>query len=256
MACELLISCDLPKEVWRMEFPEEIAARITQRMRQLGKKHFELRPKVSEEEAPFKWEVRKQFRIGLRRECSKRIWEKISENKSAMQFAEELDIDRGDVWRGQTQGQLSLESLTLILTILKKDWDKLSPIPPMEARAMAAYTEAMAYVRLLLKKEKCVKDWDRPPTKRARIEELDLLCLFQLHQGGNWAAWLQPEKKHQIADQIVRTALERLGPVRQNQDRPVLRDTVKFLDNVITEWGEAWLLTIFAIPYKKWGTLE
>jgi hypothetical protein len=98
-------------------------------------------------------EIIKQFRIGARRPVAIKIWERVGcwfPGETLDKASERFKIDRGSISRGRREGELTLETLVVILTGCRRGFEDLpdrTQLPSVYERFRAGYMEAMAYVR-------------------------------------------------------------------------------------------------------------
>jgi hypothetical protein len=189
-------------------------------------------------------EIRRQFGVGMRRCVARGIWEQIAlwyPGLNQLDLALRVGFEsQSSVSDGLNWGELSLESLVVILTRTEKSWQDLPPLPSEHERILAGYCQALAY------QVRGRNNLPPPPN------EAEVLCLAYLHAHPDRRRYfeLRPSNKGEdlrartaIAEDVLRRAEDVLRRVAQNTavHLPLGDQTpVAFLDELNQTWAQAY----------------
>jgi len=96
-----------------------------------------------------------QFKEGVKRACSRPIWARIREamqeaagceNVSDEHIANYFGLARSDVNKGRNDGRLSLETLFVLMTVLRWEFKQLPALPDAKYRCLEGYRLALRLI--------------------------------------------------------------------------------------------------------------
>jgi transcriptional regulator with XRE-family HTH domain len=154
-------------------------------------------------------------------------------------LADRLGVDRSAVAYWIRGGNITLDNLAQALIEFKSQWSDL-PVPARQEMAVAAYLAALTFIQ-----EKLAGARNGMPLDRQRF-----WCLYHLFSEAHWERALRfrdDYEKCKEAERVAHAVEATLG------HRPQFAVSVRFLEELVNEWGRAWLVCIGKVP-TKWAT--
>jgi transcriptional regulator with XRE-family HTH domain len=193
-------------------------------------------------DAVFAQGLAKRFRQAPMAVCSKAIGTWINRQLKRLGWKQQdlgdrLGIDRSAVAYWIRGGNIHLVNLAQVLIEFHCHWADL-PIPPRQELALAAYLAALAYVQERVN-----------PGGGKRLEREGFWALFHLFSEPHWERAVRqrdPDLLRGEAVRIVAAVEKSLGQA------PRLYLSVSALQQLVSDWGVAWLVCIGQVP-RKWG---
>jgi transcriptional regulator with XRE-family HTH domain len=188
-------------------------------------------------------QVARRFRKAPMLLCSRSIgaWidRKLDEALWTQQdLAGRLGVDRSAVAYWVRGGNITLDNLAQVLIEFRSQWAEL-PIPARQEMAVAAYLAALTFIR-----EKLDGGQDLKPLDPERF-----WCLYHLFSEPQWARALRYQDEYEKGVEAGRIAQAVGASVGRPPRTPV---SVRFLEELVKEWGRAWLVCIGKLP--RWAT--
>jgi hypothetical protein len=149
--------------------------------------------------------------------------------RTQQELAVELGFaDASSISRGLKHGELTLESLCLILTHAKKTWRDLPDLPPERDRVLAGYMSA-------LESHDCEGGRARRPITQEEL--LCLMCLGKHRQGLAYVnRQLGEERLNQIAEEVLGQVARDLQLTSTSWAQIGGNSPREYLDKVTATW--------------------
>jgi transcriptional regulator with XRE-family HTH domain len=188
-------------------------------------------------------QVTRRFRKAPMVLCSRSIgaWidRKLAEAGWTQQdLAGRLGVDRSAVAYWVRGGNITLDNLAQVLIEFRSQWANL-PIPARQEMAVAAYLAALTYIR-----EKLDCGLGFGPLDPERF-----WCLYHLFAEAHWARALRYQDEYEKGVEAQRIAQEVAAALGRPPRTAV---SVMLLEELVKQWGRAWLVCIGKLP--RWAT--
>ncbi len=190
-------------------------------------------------DAAFGKGLARRFRQGPMALCSKAIGTWVNRQLrragwTQQQLADRLGVDRSAVAYWIRGGNINLVNLAQVLLEFHSHWSEL-PIPPRQELALAAYLAALAYVQERVN-----------PDGGKRLDRERFWALFHLFSEPSWERAVRRRDPD-----LLRAEAERIAAaVQTSLGRPPSVVGVEALQELVREWGVAWLICVGQVPCR------